>query len=135
MNWKHITAVLIVLAIVFLFWKKSQAKTKSEPVYIGPSGGFITYGSKGDDVRDLQVKLNELIREANNKKITMYCDLTPTGPMVTVGLLTEDGIFGSRTAAAMQCMFGTTGIWAEQIAGLTFNGAYGSTIHTMIGRS
>lgn len=134
MNTKHIIIFLIVAVVVFFIVRKARASKKAEPVYITGPGGTLTRGSTGDDVKQLQQKLNELIRENNRKNITMYCDLTPTGPTVTVGLLTVDGIYGNNTAAAMWSMFGTLEVAVEQIPGLTFTGNYGSVYHSVIGQ-
>lgn len=115
-------AIVIVLILIFLFYKKKSIA--SLPENQGSGDGVVDdvvlrYGSSGLDVRRLQMKLNEKINYAVNEEILVSYSLDGINYMPIVKPLTVDGIFGRATETVLFAMTGKNTIKASEIDNLS----------------
>lgn len=111
--------ILIIIAIVMVFflWRK---KHKRDTVSEAPDSGqiqdsIIQMGSKGVDVRRMQMKMNELVAKANNEEILIAYSLDGTTFIPITQQIIVDGIFGRATETMLYALTGRKSIKASEI--------------------
>lgn len=123
---KLIVVAVILLVLILLIRKKTKAGDHEALAEQPPL--FLTVGSQGDVVKQLQIKLNEIIREAVKRNVTLMCTYQPGMDPWTVGQLDVDGRFGPRTACALKAISGGISIYSNQIESLKLDMQLGAAI-------
>lgn len=129
-NTHKIIIVVILIILIWFFVKKSKAKNGEASLLNPPSQPpvFLTIGSSGPMVKQLQLKLNDIIRDTVKRNSTLYCTYEPGMDAQLVGELNVDGIFGPKTACALKAITGKTGINSDEIENIKLSVALNSVI-------
>lgn len=104
-------ALLLIAAIIVTYFimrkKQSQSSNVQTTTSDSTTPTTLRYGSRGDDVKRLQEYLNSQLS-------LMIWRGYPTYNGQEIKKLTVDGIFGSRTQAAVEWYFGSTEVKTNQ---------------------
>jgi len=115
---KEILIAILILVIILLLWKRSQANQPASTPPDQPDKNVLKLGSTGDAVKRLQRKLNGIIASyMNNDSMIsgIFYNDNENGGMIRINILNVDGVFGTKTRQALVAITGSDKIATNQI--------------------